>query len=488
MGAITYERPKPAAAEPPPEITYENPRAGVVPDEPQSGKTGAGYFASGVTGAAGLAAALALRRLGRIMVPGVGLRPTVLGNVANELNRGLRAKDSSTNIFKALDAHEKFQQENGPVNFLQWMALHGNKDTDRTILEFLSHSGQAKEIGEALGLTRDIDKNALANLYKKAFTDKSPIINGKVLEVLQRHGPAMQAALEDSLESMKYDPRNKIPIVNVPVGKRKDAWKWEQFREVPEMLRFGEPRNGLQKAVVPNIENLDRMKRALWTLAQKRAKAGEGDVGAIHQARVDLTNVLDEIAPSEYRQARTMAQQDFEEQAAQELGEKLGRSNPAYIESVMAGLKPAERRALVQGAAFKKFGQQLPATENSRGIFDYVRARASPGETPRIFDYLNFPVPIGFPSKRASTIGTEWLLGKRPPQSRLERMLGRPERPPLDPRELTPGLGKIPATMGGELRDLGVAGVVGGGGGLSAYALPDAQPGATEDPWLTGVP
>lgn len=191
-------------------------------------------------------------------------------------------------------------------------------------------------------------------LYEQAFKDQRSIVDTRLHDVMDRHSTIMEAALENAKEAFKFDPKKRVEdmtrAANAAGGThRKDAWRYLDVDGVPSFLQVGAPKAGLQTYIAPNLEQLDRMKRALWKLAEKRAKEGAGDVGAIHEARRELTEVLDQIAPPAYKQARAIYAGDAEMTEAAEMGGKLLRMSPDEVRAKLAGMSPSQRAALAQG-------------------------------------------------------------------------------------------------------------------------------------------
>lgn len=256
--------------------------------------------------------------------------PNTLGAINKALNHSGKGADVRSNLVKRITGTQ-----------------------DRVLNDLAGELGVPQK---TLAMTQDeLEKKAKATaqpLYEKAFADKNPMLNGPILALLQKHEPLMEAALNHADEAFKFDPTKQVEsrTGQALAGKRKDRWKYPiEASEIPGFMQLGEPKNGLQRYISPNLETFDRMKRALWSLAEKRGKEGAGDVGAIHGARRELTDLLDQWGPPEYKQARTAWRGSEEMQDAFEMGSGLLKQNPADVRQALVSMTQEQRLNLARG-------------------------------------------------------------------------------------------------------------------------------------------
>lgn len=332
----------------------------------------------GVGGAGG---AWAAGRLARWAFPGLlGRKFKAMGL----LNKAL-ISDTGEGLKTMYPRYTAMVRDSGkPVTFYDWMKSEGTRtpETDKVLNQFIDRGGPPdvlakqmeargegqkgrvlSDLAKAMGIPEMSAKQTAEEfaaskasnaktLYDEAFRNKQPLMDQKIYDLFQKHGPVMEGALENAREAFKYDPSKQIDsqTVKALAGHRADEWKWPLDAEnVPPVLHIGEPKNQLQTVITPNIESLDRMKRALWNLQQKRVKEGAGDVGEIAKARRELTSVLDEIGPSEYQAARKQYAGDVALEEAADMGGNLFKQNPDDFRMDYLRMSPDERTALARG-------------------------------------------------------------------------------------------------------------------------------------------
>lgn len=505
-------------------------------------------------GAAGLTA-LAGIMLGRKMLPGVGAKKLVTKNFFKELDAAFKASDSKASLPRKFGDYMTFaaNADRSDIGFLEWAAAQNDPNVNRLITSTISHSGKAGPLAQDLqfaasdsrgrilkslatnmavppkSLTQTMDelttakKTNAAPLYDEAFKDKSPIRDSRLVDLMGRHNLVMDAALEHAKEAFKLDPSKLVESQTMPAlsGTRKDAWKFPiPAKDVPDFLHVGEPRNGLQTVIAPNMETLDRMKRALWALRQKRLKDGAGDVGAIDTARRELVDLMDNIGPDAYKKARATFKGDTEMEEAAELGSTLLKAKPSAALDALSKMSPEEREAAARGfygaiqdegtskllreyvtnparyperrnvlsamfqdpAKLDKFLQDLEAERmvneasrfssfsptydtGDRGGSEFMRATVGNTMLPSLkigmFEKLGNSMPFGLPSRRFSESGLDFLTAK---PNIGPRSASHPYYNTVGEFENTPGLGHDAAVYGG-------AGAGVGMGGLGLYDL-----------------
>lgn len=320
-------------------------------------------------GAAGAAGTWGAGRFLRWAFPALAPKRAFLG----ALNSALKKDFGGQGLEHHWPEYTRTVRDSGkPLTFADYLASKSlrapetmsllNKSLDESgrsnpIVEEIFKRGEGQrgrvlgDLARALGIpekslnqtTEELMKTKQGNaktLYDEAFKNKSPLADSRVYDLFQKHEPIMEGALENAEEAFKYDPSKRIESQTlIP----------QDLEKVPDYLKVGQPKNGMQRVITPNVESLDRMKRALWNLQQKRASEGAGDVGAIIGARRDLTGLLDEIGPPEYQQARRQYAGDTALEEAADLGKNLFKQNPADLKMRLLGMSPDERTALARG-------------------------------------------------------------------------------------------------------------------------------------------
>jgi len=90
-------------------------------------------------------------------------------------------------------------------------------------------------------LMKTKQENAKA-LYDEAFKNKSPLVDSRVYDLFQKHGPIMEGALENAEEAFRYDPSKRIKSQTlIP----------QDLEKVPDYLKVGQPKNGMQRVITP---------------------------------------------------------------------------------------------------------------------------------------------------------------------------------------------------------------------------------------------
>lgn len=225
--------------------------------------------------------------------------------------------------------------------------IHGMADQqagqkERVITDF-AHGANASqmEIEPMLEQLMKVRQQASEPLYTAAYAKGDPIQDDRLTALFGR--PSVQAAFKN-LKSYAAEVNTPIDTAFV---KNPDGYH-------PSLLT-GDSQGNKFEVITPNLRSLDMIKRRLWDLEQRAKITKDGqttptmDSTAIGGTRKELTSLLDELGPEEYKQARNIFSDYSSMKDAAEFGYDIFKKSPAVIRKELAGYTDAERDAFVSG-------------------------------------------------------------------------------------------------------------------------------------------
>jgi hypothetical protein len=193
--------------------------------------------------------------------------------------------------------------------------------------------------------------DAAAPLYAKAFQNKRPVQDSRLLELFGTETPnmAMMNALRSRLRTLSLEGREP-PSLYAASPERRDAWKRLQTTDIPEHMFSGDEWKKLRPYYAPAIEDLHWMRRNLWDARETAKRSGDSETArAYTDAWKKLTDYLDTATGGDYRKARQQYKGDSDMLAAFEVGSGLLKMKPDEARAAIRKMGRAEREALSAG-------------------------------------------------------------------------------------------------------------------------------------------
>lgn len=189
------------------------------------------------------------------------------------------------------------------------------------------------EVFEELAKTK---QTAAKPLYDAAFKNPTPVVDERLTAMMDR--PSMAAAFKQVLNKAKER------------GEKLDVTYTLEPATVPKALLTGVEKNGAFEMFAPTTKNLDTVKKKLYDVESSLFRAGaKDDAMDVATTRRELTKILDEIAPEEYKQARKIWGDYAEMEDSFKQGVTLFKLDPSVIRKTVNEATEAERDAFASG-------------------------------------------------------------------------------------------------------------------------------------------